>query len=328
MTRSTTTESFRRLKLLRQRESLRSLAQETHLSPGRLIQPLFAVPGENVRKEIDSLPGQFHLSIDELVKEGEELQSLGITAILLFGLPATKDNEASGAYDPDGTVQQAVRALKQATPNLIVITDVCLCQYTNHSHCGIITDGAINNDKTLPILAKTAVSHADAGADVVAPSDMMDGRITVIRSALDQANLSQTPIVSYAAKYASAFYGPFRSAVSSTPQFGDRRSYQMDPGNIREAMREIETDIEEGADIVMVKPALPYLDVIARARQRFDIPIAAYNVSGEYAMIKAAAQRGWLDEQRTALETLTAITRAGADLIVTYYAKEATRWLT
>ncbi|MBI1886398.1 MAG: porphobilinogen synthase [Chloroflexi bacterium] len=323
----TTSETFRRLRRLRRSERLRDLVRETRLSPADFIYPLFAIHGQGVRREIDSMPGQYHLSPDELAREAEELRSLGIPAVLLFGLPAAKDDIGSEAYDPDGIVQRAARALKQADPGLVVVTDVCLCEYTSHGHCGVVVGDAVDNDRTLPLLARTAVSHAEAGADVVAPSDMMDGRVAAIRSALDESGFSDTPIMSYAAKQASAFYGPFREAAESAPQFGDRRGYQMDPGNAREALREIEADIEEGADIVMVKPALPNLDIIARARQRFDHPLAAYNVSGEYGMVKAAARNGWLDERLVTLEILTAIKRAGADLIVTYHAKEASRWL-
>ena len=273
------------------------------------------------------MPGQYHLSLDRLAAEAEELRSLQVPAVLLFGLPAAKDDAGSEAYADDGIVQEAVRVLKSADPELVVMTDVCLCEYTSHGHCGIIVDGEVDNDSTLELLARTAVSHAQAGADVVAPSDMMDGRVAAIRAALDEAGLAHTPIMAYAAKYASAFYGPFREAAESTPQFGDRRGYQMDPPNAREALREIEADIAEGADIVIVKPALPYLDVLSQARGRFDLPLAAYNVSGEYAMVHAAARNGWLDGRRAALEVLTSIKRAGADIIITYHAKEAARWL-
>ena len=274
------------------------------------------------------MPGQYHLSLDQLPREAEELRSLGIPAVLLFGLPSEKDEVGSEAYDPDGIVQQAVRVLKEASPGLVVITDVCLCEYTSHGHCGVMTpSGEVDNDETLPLLARTAVSHARARADIVAPSDMMDGRVAAIRSVLDDSGFGSTPIMAYAAKQASAFYGPFREAAESAPQFGDRRGYQMDTANSREAMREIEADIGEGADIVMVKPALPNLDLIARARERFDVPLAAYNVSGEYAMVKAAARAGYLDERLVTLEILTGIKRAGADIILTYHAKEAARWL-
>ena len=319
--------AFRRFRRLRRSRALRDLVRETRLSPQGFVYPLFVTHGDNVRREIDSMPGQYQLSLDRLPAEAEELRSLGIPAVLLFGLPASKDDAGSEAYDPDGIVQRAVRTLKQAAPDLAVITDVCLCEYTSHGHCGVIVDGEVDNDQTLPLLARTAVSHAQAGADVVAPSDMMDGRVAAIRVALDEAGFAATPIMSYAAKQASAFYGPFRVAAESAPEFGDRRGYQMDPANAREAMREIEADIEEGADIVIVKPALPNLDLIARARERFDLPLAAYNVSGEYAMVKAAAAAGYLDERLATLELLTAIRRAGADIIITYHAKEAARWL-
>ncbi len=326
--------AYHRFRRLRRSEALRGLVRETRLSPQDFVYPLFVTHGENVRREIESMPGQHQLSVDQLAAEAEELRSLGIPAVLLFGLPATKDDVGSEAYDPDGIVQRAVRALKEAAPDLVVITDVCLCEYTSHGHCGVVVDGEslpaerqVDNDQTLPLLARTAVSHAQAGTDIVAPSDMMDGRVAAVRQALDEAGLASTPIMAYAAKQASAFYGPFRVAAESAPQFGDRRGYQMDPANAREAMREIEADIEEGADIVMVKPALPNLDIIARARQRFDLPLAAYNVSGEYAMVKAAAAAGYLDERLVTLEVLTAIRRAGADIIITYHAKEAARWL-
>ncbi len=319
--------SFQRFRRLRRSEALRALVRETTLSPGDFVYPLFVTHGENVRQEISSMPGQYQMSVDQLPREAEELRSLGIPAVLLFGLPAAKDEQGSEAYDPDGIVQRATRALKQASPDLLVITDVCLCEYTSHGHCGVIANGEVDNDATLPLLARAAVSHAQAGADVVAPSDMMDGRVAAIRATLDDAALGHVPIMAYAAKQASAFYGPFRVAAESAPQFGDRRGYQMDPGNSREAMREIEADIEEGADIVMVKPALPNLDLIARARDAFDLPLAAYNVSGEYAMVKAAAAAGYLDEQRATLEILTAIRRAGADIIITYHAKDAARWM-
>jgi porphobilinogen synthase len=275
------------------------------------------------------MPGQYHLSLDQLPDEAAELRSLGIPAVLLFGLPAAKDEVGSEGYDPDGIVQRAVRTLKDAASDLVVITDVCLCEYTSHGHCGLVTaTGEVDNDATLPLLVREALSHAEAGADIVAPSDMMDGRVAAIRAGLDDAGFGSTPIMAYAAKQASAFYGPFRVAADSAPQFGDRRSYQMDPGNSREALREIESDIDEGADIVMVKPALPNLDIIARAREAFDHPLAAYNVSGEYAMVKAAAQAGYIDERLVTLEILTAIKRAGADITITYHAKQAARWLT
>jgi len=316
-----------RLRRLRGSDAIRRLVRETRLSPEDFVYPLFVVHGSGVRNAIPSMPGQAQLSVDQLPAEAQELRALGIPAVLLFGIPASKDEQASEAYAPDGIVQQAVRALKQADPDLLVVTDVCLCEYTSHGHCGIVRDGDVDNDATLPLLAQTALSHARAGADMVAPSAMMDGQVAAIRQALDENGFGQTPIMAYAAKYASAFYGPFREAAESTPQFGDRCGYQMDPANVREALREIEADIAEGADIVMVKPALAYLDVLARARQRFDLPLAAYNVSGEYAMIKAAAANGWLDEKRVVLEVLTTIKRAGADIVITYHAKDAARWL-
>jgi len=316
-----------RFRRLRRTEALRRLVRETRLSPEELVYPLFVVGGQGVRNAIPSMPGQSQLSLDQLPAEAAELRALGIPAVLLFGIPSTKDEQGSGAYAADGIVQQAVRALKQADPDLLVITDVCLCEYTSHGHCGVVKDGEVDNDATLPLLTRTALSQAQAGADMVAPSAMMDGQVAAIRQALDEGGSPHTPIMAYAAKYASAFYGPFREAAESAPQFGDRRGYQMDPPNAREALREIEADIAEGADIVMVKPALAYLDVLARARERFDLPLAAYNVSGEYAMIKAAAANGWLDERRVTLEVLTAIKRAGADIIITYHAKEAARWL-
>jgi len=306
---------------------LRELVRETRLSPRDFVYPLFVVHGRDIREEIASMPGQFRLSLDLLAGEARELLELGIPAVLLFGVPAAKDEAGSEAYAPDGIVQRAVATLKEAAPELVVITDVCLCQYTSHGHCGIVRGGEVDNDATLELLARTALSHARAGADMVAPSDMMDGRVRAIRRALDAEGFSHIPILAYAAKFASAFYGPFREAAESAPRFGDRRGYQMDPPNLREALREIEADIEEGADIVMVKPALPYLDVLALARWRFDLPLAAYNVSGEYAMVKAAARLGWLEEGRTMLEVLTAIKRAGADIIITYHAKEVARLL-
>ncbi len=327
MTTRTLPLGFARFRRLRRSERLRRLVRETRLSPSDFVYPLFVVHGQDVREEIPSMPGQYHLSLDRLAAEAEELRSLGVPAVLLFGLPASKDEAGSEAYAEDGIVQQAVRALKSADPELVVITDVCLCEYTSHGHCGVIVDGEVNNDVSLDLLARTAVSHARAGADIVAPSDMMDGRVAAIRAALEDAGCANTPIMSYAAKYASAFYGPFREAAESAPQFGDRRGYQMDPPNAREALREIEADVAEGADIVMVKPALAYLDVLSKARERFDLPLAAYNVSGEYAMVHAAARNGWLDGPRVVLEVLTAIKRAGADVIITYHAKEAARWL-
>ena len=328
MTTSITTQlPFARFRRLRRSAALRRLVRETRLSPADFVYPLFVVHGQDVREEIPSMPGQHHLSLDRLADEANELRSLGVRAVLLFGLPADKDEAGSEAYADEGIVQQAVRVLKSADPELVVITDVCLCEYTSHGHCGVIVNGEVDNDASLELLARTAVSHARAGADLVAPSDMMDGRVAAIRVALDADGFTNTPIMSYAAKYASAFYGPFREAVESTPQFGDRRGYQMDSANAREALREIEADIAEGADIVMVKPALPYLDVLSQARQRFDLPLAAYNVSGEYAMLHAAARNGWLDLRASVLEALTSIKRAGADIIITYHAKEAARWL-
>jgi porphobilinogen synthase len=328
MTTRTLPANFRRFRRLRGSEAMRLLVRETRLSPESFVYPLFVTHGRGVREEIAPMPGQYHLSVDQLAREAEELKSLGIPAVILFGLPAAKDEMGSEAYATDGIVQQAIRALKDASAELIVITDVCLCEYTSHGHCGILTpSGDVDNDATLPLLARSALAHVEAGADMVAPSDMMDGRVAAIRTALDDAGYVSTPIMAYAAKQASAFYGPFRVAADSAPQFGDRRTYQMDPGNSREAMREIETDIEEGADIVMVKPALPNLDLIARARDSFDVPLAAYNVSGEYSMLKAAVAAGYLDESRAVLEVLTGIRRAGADIIITYHAKEAARWL-
>jgi porphobilinogen synthase len=322
-----TSARFARFRRLRRTAGLRRLVRETTLSASDFVYPLFVVHGQDVREEIPSMPGQYHLSLDRLAAEAEELRSLGVPAVLLFGLPASKDEAGSEAYAADGIVQQAVRVLKSTDPELVVITDVCLCEYTSHGHCGVIVDGEVDNDSSLDLLSRTAVSHARAGADIVAPSDMMDGRVAAIRSALDDVGFSQTAIMSYAAKYASAFYGPFRDAAESAPAFGDRRGYQMDPPNSREALREIDADVAEGADIVMVKPALPYLDVLSQARQRVDLPLAAYNVSGEYAMVHAAARAGWLDGPRVVLEILTSIKRAGADIIITYHAKEAARWL-
>ncbi len=312
---------------LREKRLLRRMVRETALSVDDFVFPLFVTHGRGVREPIGSMPGQFRLSIDELLKEAKDAAGMGIPAILLFGLPAEKDPRASEAYAEDGIIQQAVRAVKDRVPDLLVITDVCLCEYTSHGHCGVVEDGAVRNDPTLELLARVAVSHAEAGADMVAPSDMMDGRVGAIREALDEAGCPDTPIMAYSAKYASAFYGPFREAADSTPQFGDRRGYQMDPANGVEAMREIALDIDEGADIVMVKPALPYLDVISRAKSEFGLPLAAYSVSGEYAMIKAAGQLGWLDEKRAMMEALTSIRRAGADIVITYFAKDAARLL-
>jgi len=312
---------------LRQNETFRRLVRETHLRLEDLIQPLFVVHGRGVRQEISSMPGCFHLSVDELAKEAKEAAAMGIPGILLFGLPATKDAVGSEAYADDGIIQQAVRAVKDTVSDLLVMTDVCLCEYTSHGHCGVVERGQVKNDPTLELLAKTALSHARAGADLVAPSDMMDGRVAAIREALDEEGLEEIPIMAYSAKYASAFYGPFREAAASTPQFGDRRAYQMDPANGDEALREVGLDLEEGADIVMVKPALAYLDILWRVKQEFGGPVAAYSVSGEYAMLKAAGRLGWIDEERVLMETLTSIKRAGADLILTYSAKEAARLL-
>jgi porphobilinogen synthase len=303
------------------------LVQETTLAPSDFILPLFAVPGQGVRQLITSLPGQYHLSVDQVAEEARMAADEGILAVLLFGLPEHKDAVGSGAYHDMGIIQQTVRAIKQAVPSLLIVTDVCLCEYTDHGHCGVVDGHHIVNDMTLDLLRQTALSHVEAGADIVAPSDMMDGRVGAIRQALDDKGYHQVPVMAYAAKYASSFYGPFREAVDSTPQFGDRRSYQMDPANVREALREVRLDIEEGADMVMVKPALPYLDVIYRVRQMTDLPLVAYNVSGEFAMLKAAAQRGWLDEEGAMLEALVGIKRAGADVIITYYAREAIRLL-
>jgi len=318
---------------MRRTEALRSLVRETHLTPGSLINPIFLCPGEGVRKAISSMPGVFNLSIDEAVKEAEACAALGLGGLLLFGLPVEKDDQATGAWAVDGIVQQGLQALKRnrKLDSLAMIADVCLCEYMSHGHCGVVArDGdqyAIENDSSVALLAKTAVSLAQAGADIVAPSDMMDGRVEAMRTALDHAKLIDTPILSYASKFASAFYGPFREAADSAPQFGDRRAYQMDPANGREALREVALDAAEGADMLMVKPAGPYLDIIRTVRDRYDHPLAAYQVSGEYAMLKAAAQNGWLDERRAALEALTSIKRAGADMIITYYAKEAAQWL-
>jgi porphobilinogen synthase len=316
-----------RLRRLRRTESLRALVRENRIEIGDLIYPIFVEAGSGIKQEIASMPGIFHFSVDQLLPEVEEVAKLKIPAVLLFGIPEDKDEVGSAAYHPQGVIQQAIRAIKQSVPELLVVTDVCLCEYTSHGHCGLVVNGYIDNDQTLPLLARMALSHVEAGADIVAPSDMMDGRVKAIREVLDEAGFQHIPILSYAAKYASAFYGPFREAAESTPQFGDRRSYQMDPPNVREALREVEQDINEGADIIMIKPALAYLDVIRQVRDTFNCPLAAYNVSGEYAMVKAAAQRGWLDEKQVVMETLTAIKRAGADIIITYHAKEVARWL-
>jgi porphobilinogen synthase len=310
---------------LRESPLMRSMVRETSLRIDDFVYPLFAVHGRGVREPIGSMPGQYRLSIDELLKECKDAASMGIPAVLLFGLPRDKDPRGTEAYAEDGIIQQAVRAVKDTIPDLLVITDVCLCEYTSHGHCGVVEDGRIKNDPTLELIARTAVSHAEAGADLIAPSDMMDGRVAAIREGLDESGFPETPIMAYSAKYASAFYGPFREAADSTPQFGDRRSYQMDPANVMEAMREVALDVDEGADIVMVKPAMPYLDVIARVKGEFGLPVAAYSVSGEYAMLKAAGQLGWLDEDRAVLEALTGIRRAGADIIITYFAKDAAR---
>jgi porphobilinogen synthase len=315
----------KRLRRLRTSETLRTLVRETRLSPDLFVLPLFVCEGEGVRREVPSMPGVFNLSVDEAVREVEAARSEGIRSVLLFGLPDHKDAIGSAAYDPEAPVQSAVRAIKRALPDILVVTDVCLCEYTDHGHCGVVIDGVIANDPSVEQLVRTAVSHAAAGADVVAPSDMMDGRVGAIRQALDERGFDQTVIMSYAAKYYSAFYGPFRDAAGSAPRFGDRKSHQMDPANSREALREVAQDIEEGADIVMVKPALPYLDVIARVKDTFGYPTAAYHVSGEYSMLKAAVRNGWLDERRAMLESLIAIRRAGADIIITYYAREAAR---
>jgi porphobilinogen synthase len=315
------------MRRLRRTEALRELVRETDLSPRHLVQPMFVVAGEGVREEVPSMPGTERFSISELVAEATELRAAGIGAAILFGIPGSKDEAGSGAYDPEGIVQMAVRALKEAHPELVVITDVCLCEYTTHGHCGVVRDGEIDNDVTIELLAKTAISHADAGADVVAPSDMMDGRVGAIRSQLDDEGHPNVSIIAYSAKYASAFYGPFRDAAESTPEFGDRRGYQMDPANALEGVREAKLDLEEGADVVMVKPAVPYLDVIRLVKAETGAPVAAYHVSGEYSMLKAAARNGWIDERSAVLETLTAIRRAGADLVFTYYAKEAAAWL-
>jgi len=317
----------RRLRRLRRSEAMRAMVRETRLSPDMFVLPLFVCEGEGVRREVPSMPGVCNLSVDEAVKEAEAAKADGIRSVLLFGLPDHKDDIGSIAYDPEAPVQCAVRAIKQQTPDLLVITDVCLCEYTDHGHCGIVIDDEIANDPTVDQLVRAAISHAAAGADIVAPSDMMDGRVGAIRTALDERGFENTAIMSYAAKYCSAFYGPFREAAASAPAFGDRRSHQMDPANAAEALREVEQDIHEGADIVMVKPAMAYLDVIARVKDAFHYPTAAYHVSGEYAMLKAAARNGWLDEPRAMMETLTAIRRAGADIIITYYAREAARAL-
>ncbi len=316
-----------RLRRLRRTETLRALVRETELSPAHLIQPAFVVAGEGIREPVESMPGIERFSISGLVDEAGAIAAAGVGSLLLFGVPAAKDESGSGAYDDEGVVQMAVRALKEAHPDLSVITDVCLCEYTSHGHCGFVRDGEVDNDITVELLAKVAISHAEAGADAIAPSDMMDGRIGSIRFQLDEEGHSGVPIIAYSAKYASAFYGPFRDAAGSTPDFGDRRGYQMDPANAAEAVREAELDLDEGADMLMVKPATPYLDVVRRVKDATGAPVAAYHVSGEYSMLKAAAANGWIDERQAVLETLTSIRRAGADAIVTYYAKEAAPWL-
>jgi len=313
-----------RLRRLRRTGALRSLVRETRVDPSDFVYPLFVGPESRANEELPAL-GRF--SVDDLAREVEELLGLGLSAVILFGIPEEKDDEGSGAYAADGIVQRALRSLRERYPDLVLVTDVCLCEYTSHGHCGVIENGEVANDASVELIARTAVSHVEAGADVVAPSDMMDGRVAAIRSALDEAGFGDTAIVSYAAKYASAFYGPFREAAESAPSFGDRRGYQLDPANVREALRECELDVAEGADALIVKPALPNLDVIRAARERFDLPVGAYNVSGEYAMVKAAAARGWLDERQAAIESLTAISRAGADFVVTYWAKELAAWL-
>ncbi len=313
-----------RLRRFRRTGALRGLVRETRLSLDQFVMPLF-VAGEALPDA--ALPAMSRLTVDGLLRETEELVRLGVRAVILFGIPEAKDDEATGAWEDDGIVQRALRALREEFPDLVLVTDVCLCEYTSHGHCGVVVDGEVHNDRSLELLARTAVSHAEAGADVVAPSDMMDGRVRAIREALDDHSFESTPILSYAAKYASAFYGPFREAAGSAPSFGDRRGYQMDPANVREALRECELDLDEGADAIIVKPALPYLDVIRAAREAFDAPIAAYNVSGEYAMVKAAAREGWLDERQAALESLTAIKRAGADLVISYWTKDLATWL-
>jgi porphobilinogen synthase len=315
-----------RARRLRSSDRLRRMVRETRLTPDRLIYPLFVVPGEGVRRAIGSLPGCFHLSVDEAAREAREVESLGIAGVILFGLPEAKDPQGTEGYADDGVVPRAVRAIRAECRELLVMTDVCLCEYTSHGHCGLIEGEEVLNDPTLPLLTQMAVVHARAGAHVIAPSDMMDGRVGAIRGGLDAAGFPGIPILSYAAKYASGFYGPFREAADSAPQFGDRRGYQMDPPNVREALREVKLDLAEGADMVMVKPALPYLDVIRAVREAVDVPVAAYNVSGEYAMVKAAAERGWIDEERVVKETLTSIARAGADVILTYHAKDFVRW--
>src|SRR6266536_2759513 len=318
---------FHRPRRLRRTENLRALVRETHLAPEDFILPLFACAGENVRREIPSMPGVHNLSVDEIAREAAAAREIGVKGVILFGLPEAKDEEGTGAYHEQGIVQQAVRAIRNSAADLVIMTDTCLCEYTSHGHCGVVRDGEVLNDPSLDLLARTAVSQAEAGADVVAPSAMMDGQVGAIREALDDAGLEHVAIMAYAVKYASAFYGPFREAAESAPAFGDRRAYQMDPANVREALRECELDVREGADALIVKPALPNLDVIRAVRERFELPVGAYNVSGEYAMLKAAGARGWLDERQAALESLTAIVRAGADVVVSYWTKELARWL-
>jgi porphobilinogen synthase len=312
---------------LRRNEALRGLVRETRLSRDGLIYPMFVCPGTGVRTEVASMPGVYQQSVDKLVEECREVEQLGLPGVILFGLPETKDEQGSQAWAENAPVQRAITTIRKANLKLLVITDVCMCEYTSHGHCGVVRDGEIVNDETLKLLAREALSHARAGADIVAPSDMMDGRVAAIRAELDKHQFENVAILSYAAKYCSGFYGPFREAAQSTPQFGDRRSYQMDPANAQEALREVQTDLEEGADMVMVKPALPYLDIIHRVREEFHVPVAAYNVSGEYAMVKAAARNGWIDEQRVVMEILTSIQRAGAGVILTYHAKDAAKWL-
>ncbi len=316
------TQMIHRPRRLRRTAALREMVRETRLDPSNLIYPLFVCPGEGVRREVRSMPGVFNLSVDELVKECEDARRLGVSSIIVFGLPESKDEQGSDAFAEDGITQRAIRAVKREVKELVVIADTCLCEYTSHGHCGVIEDGDVSNDPTLDILSKTAVSQADSGADIIAPSGMMDGMIAAIRAGLDETGFTHIPVLSYAVKYASGFYGPFREAADSAPQFGDRRSYQMDPPNVREALREAELDVEQGADMLMVKPAMPYLDVICAVRERFDLPLAAYQVSGEYAQIKAAGRMGWIDEERVMMESLIAIKRAGADLILTYFAKD------
>lgn len=316
-----------RLRRLRATETIRGLVRETLLKPSDFVYPMFVCHGRGVKTPIVPMPGCYQLSIDQLLHEVQEVAELGVSAVLLFGIPERKDALGSEAYDPLGVIQKAIRAIKRSTPHMLIISDVCLCEYTDHGHCGVVTGRQVDNDKTLSLLVSTAISHAEAGVDVVAPSAMMDGQVMAIRQGLDGAGYNDTPIMAYAAKYASAFYGPFRVAAESTPQFGDRMGYQLDPGNVRMAIREVEQDIHEGADIVMVKPALPYLDVIAKIKERFQHPVAAYNVSGEFSMVKAATSLGWLDEKKVTIETLTGIKRAGADIIISYHAKDACRWL-